>query len=221
MSESVWSAHYGTAAGYRHWPCEELVRAIGDRQFGRVLEVGCGNGANLHFLAGHAQALQGIDWNRDAVHAAREKLYDTYGDDPSLGVEQGDATRMATPDVPFDLVVDCMFSQHLPWAAHLAQYQQYARLLAPGGTLFLYHLDDGTHTPAGVPSARLRQMSGTPDRELVPLFPTVGLTCLPGRAELTQLVVGAGFRVTSVRGLARTYDDEQVASYTVILAEAQ
>ena len=215
-----WSKHYATGAGFRYWPNEELVRMVGDRQFGEVLEAGCGNGANLWFLAEHADTVFGVDGEADIVVAAGAYMDRRLPPEGAVNVRLfcGDVRRLAMCEQgTIDLVVDCMTSQHLPWAEHARLYAEYRRVLRPGGLLWLYHLDSRTS------SHRLScDFVCDCDWRRLALFPDVDYFCLPCHADLTRVVEEAGFRLQQVRGLGREYGapDFDVAHYTVVTAEA-
>lgn len=199
----TWSQHYATAAGYRYWPNEELVRWLSrvPLQVGaRVLEVGCGNGANIRALT--AYRVVGLD-------LCRAVLYDVTDE---AAVVQGDITRLPFADSAFDAVVDCMTSQHVPWDAHQALYAEYRRVLAPGGRVFLYHLAAGTSTAGGA-----RLSTHTYDR--IGLFPSAGLVCLPTESALARAMARAGLTVTESHSLTRTYATGRRAHYAVIEGE--
>ena len=206
----VWDAHYATPAGHRFWPNEELVRWVAGRRFADVLEVGCGNGANLWFLAEQADRIVGIDNSDTAIAAAEE--YTRRRHVRNLELYVGDARVWPWKDAEFDLIVDCMMSQHLSWAQHRPLYEQYRRVLKPGGRLFLYHLDCKT-------SCRLDGWLGGCDWSNVSLFPAVDLTCLPIPTMLSDVVELAGFSQPVVRGLLREYPNHDLAHYTILEAE--
>lgn len=222
-ARATWAAHYADPHGYRWMPSEELVRFVGRvPSIGRVLEVGCGNGANLWFLAEHtAECAVGLDFYPDALRVARE-LCASHGcgqedlrdsepgrrcyKSPAL-LLVGDARRLPLADESFDTVVDCMISQHVPWAEHLALYREYARVLRRRGRLFLYHL---TARTTGFDPGRVDYSRG------IRLFPDAGLISLPYPEQLGFLVASAGFKDITRRGLAREYPDAAVAHYAVI-----
>jgi SAM-dependent methyltransferase len=212
-----WTTHYATGAGFRWWPCEELVRWVGDRRFGSVLEAGCGNGANLWFLAEHADHVLGIDACAEATKAAAEYAQRRRGK-RNVSVLREDLTRalpgLASAGQSFDLVIDCMTSQHLPWAEHEALYREYRRVLKPGGWLWLCHLDCKTVSAHG-------EWQGASDWAGLALFPDVGFFCLPVPTQLGDVVEAAGFPTPTVRGLSREYQDGQLAHYSIIEAEAR
>lgn len=236
LSQDVWARHYASPAGFRWWPNEELVRSVASRRspqkvaeaafglkeglVGRAVEMGCGNGANLRFLAAHFAQVIGIDACHDAVMAAANML-DYHGlmqqnlvvDVNGLGilgrvrVQHWDITTKRLPDGIADLVVDVMTSQHVTWEGHASLYRLYRDLLVTGGHVFLYHLTNRTSGAVEI------------DQERLDLFPDGGMVCLPDAMDLERVVRQAGF-TTVRRGVSREYADGRIAHYAVIDAEA-
>lgn len=214
-TQAVWRQHYATPAGERRWPCEELVRFLGRRPgpHACVLEVGCGNGANLWALAEHAGRVVGVDISREALMRAAAYMRER-GVEDQVELVEGDAFRLQAADGSVDLLVDAMVSQHVPWRRHAALYREYRRVLRPGGLLFVYHLGKGT-TATGAHYVDLYTVNRLPA-----LFPTAGLTCLPEAKPLRQVVGEAGFAVLPTRSQVRTYPGQEKAVYHVIEGEA-
>lgn len=209
MKPSDWDKHYETGAGYRSWPNDELVRFLSGQRPGHWLEVGCGGGGNLRGMIEKATSITGIDLHNGALGHARDML--SRSDSPApVTLSTGNAFEVPFHDGSFDGVVDCMVSQHVPWARHIEFYAEMARVLKPGGWLWVYHLDDMTQ-----PS--FRESLGGYDVSMLSLFPAVPFFCLPEREALRSAVKYAGFE-TTVRGLKREYPDGQVASYTIVEA---
>jgi ubiquinone/menaquinone biosynthesis C-methylase UbiE len=132
-----------------------------------VLEVGCGDGANLiEFLQLGAEParLVGNDLLEDRIAHARELLPE------SVRFYQGDASAMGFDDASFDIVYQStVFSSILnnPLQDHLAAMMW--RWLRPGGAVLWYDFTvDNPRNPdvRGVPLTRVRQ-----------LFPAGQLTC--------------------------------------------
>lgn len=211
-AQEVWRQHYATAAGMRHWPCEELVRCVARRTTAEdtVLEVGCGNGANLWFLAEQARAVIGVDLAGEPLTMATRTMQ-LRGQRAAL--VQADATSLPLVNASVDGVVDVMASQHIPWTTHVSLYREYRRALNADGWLFLYHLEAGTTTTGS-------RALGAWTHERLPLFPTAGPTCLPPSWALREAVEQAGFAVRDARHLMRQYPDGSAAVYAVIEGEA-
>ncbi|HEY8002982.1 MAG TPA: DUF938 domain-containing protein [Phenylobacterium sp.] len=106
----------------------------------RVLEVASGAGEHAIFLAG---ALPGLRWqptDRDAEALASIAAWRAAAALANLAAPlRLDAADLATwPPGPFDAVV-CINMVHIsPWAATEGLMAGAARVLAPGGRLFLY-----------------------------------------------------------------------------------
>jgi SAM-dependent methyltransferase len=213
----TWDSTYLRDNGYRYWPSEDLVRSVSARpKASRVLEVGCGNGANLWYLIEHASEVCGLDASPVALAAAdrytRRRLgVEDTGVPIPVQLVQGDVTtRLPYDDGAFDGVVDCMVSQHVRLHQHEALYREFNRVLQPGGWLFIKHLDAGT--------VCLTEWAGAKwDYDYVELFPDVGLVCMPRPEDLIGRVTAAGFDVKH-RRYTTTYPGRPgaVASYTII-----
>ena len=107
----------------------------------RVLEVGCGLGADARELAQRVAPggeVVAIDLSQAMVAAARERH------DPSLPVtyERGDVTALAHDDASFDVVRIERVLQHVPDVGLACR--EMARVLKPGGRLLAYDTDWGS-----------------------------------------------------------------------------
>lgn len=210
----VWRQHYAKPSGFRHWPCEELVRAVGGKRFGTVMEVGCGNGANLWYLAEHADLVVGVDVCREALDAA--ETYMSRRGAHNVELMHGDITNMqpGEPDLKFDAVVDIMTSQHIPWSRHAALYHAYRRVMKDGAWLFIYTLGRGT-TVTGA-----KQLETFTYDQLPALFPGVSPVCLPQGPALSAALCAAGFHPSPVRQLSRSYGNGAETTYLIAEAKA-
>lgn len=200
-----WDAQYTQQAGLRYWPAEALVRfvarhyALTDTRGqlpGAVLEIGCGNGANLWFLCRYWADVCGIDASPAAVALAQHL---TAG---NAHVIEGSALTLDPyADETFALVVDVTCLQHVSFHDHGAAYHAVRRVLAPGGRFFSYHLGDGT-----VGYKRL--------------FPDAGPVSLPDERWLRQQLGRAGFVDIEIERIARHYGDSAgcVAQYWAVSA---
>ncbi|WP_246490511.1 class I SAM-dependent methyltransferase [Brevibacterium oceani] len=126
-AESVWSGN----------PNEALVAAVGEMTPGRVLDVGCGEGADVIWLAEHGWDATGIDLSTTAVDRAR-RAADERGIDAAFAVADISDWEPENTDRRggFDLVTGCFLHTRLPdtreeLLARLAAH------VAPGGALLL------------------------------------------------------------------------------------
>ncbi len=102
--------------------CEQLGT---DRP--RILDVGCGTGANLEMLSRFGAA-EGVDVSPDALAFCRQRGLQN--------VRQGEAERLPYEDRSFDLVTGLDVVEHLD--NDLAGLSEMRRVLRPGGYAFLF-----------------------------------------------------------------------------------
>lgn len=147
MWDTGWDDLFARKAWGRY-PPEELVRfmartfgAAPDRKAIRVLEIGCGPGANLWYLAREGYAAYGIDGSGVALEQARQRL---AGEGLSAELVKGDAMRLPWPDDHFDAVLDieCVYANVLADSRRILAEAH--RVLKPGGRLFSKTFATGT-----------------------------------------------------------------------------
>lgn len=101
---------YAQGNQLNRWPYSNVVTAVmreygnTDRTGMRALELGCGAGNNLWFLASAGFRVAGIDCSRTAINCARERLLGHGHEVDDLVI--GDCARLPWPEGTFDLVVD-------------------------------------------------------------------------------------------------------------------
>jgi ubiquinone/menaquinone biosynthesis C-methylase UbiE len=117
----------------------------------RVLDVGCGTGTQLVWLArAHPDAeLVGIDGDAKVLAIAREKLARAG---VRVQLDEGLATALPYPDARFDRVVSSLVLHHLPDADKRRALSEIRRVLAPGGSFLLADF--------GPPQSWLERVSG-------------------------------------------------------------
>jgi ubiquinone/menaquinone biosynthesis C-methylase UbiE len=116
----------------RRYPNEELVRSLGrNGYFGReikVLECGCGIGANLGMLVAEGFDVGGIDIDHKALAQARTRC-------PNVSFM--DMRALKFPQC-FDLVIDVFASYRLDRHDFQVFLGEVARVQNPGGRFFSY-----------------------------------------------------------------------------------
>lgn len=96
----------------------------------RVLDAGCGHGRYLQAFAGMGAEVVGLDIGRGPEMAGVPL------DDPRISVVQGSVLQPPFQPESFDLVFSDGVIHHTPDAA--AAYQALARLVKPGGALYIW-----------------------------------------------------------------------------------
>ena len=105
---------------------EDICRRVTDRR-PRILDVGCGTGANLLMLSKYGDA-EGVDVSEDALAFCRERGLEN--------VKLGAAEQLPYDDGTFDLVTALDVVEHLD--DDLAGLREMRRVLRPGGRVLLF-----------------------------------------------------------------------------------
>lgn len=218
----TWNAIYLSGAAMRWWPSEDVLRFISRRLTPgmRVLEVGCGNGANTWPLVEIGCKVVAVDASPVAIDMAQTYLHQRHlGGDSALFYPLA-LHQLELGWKNFDAIVDCRVSQHTPWSAHATTYRLYAELLKPGGWFFLLHLDRLTS------DARRNDHLVTPgehwtwDNIESGVYPNNGLVCMPPTRELCGVVSEAELKVVRVETSERMLPTEGLmCSHTALDAQ--
>lgn len=162
----TWNPIWETVHRSRTWgqyPGEDVIRFVkgrfartAERSRVRLLEVGCGGGANLWFMAREGFCVHGLDGSPTAVEAARERLDREIPSWSEVGgaVQVGDLTKLPYPDATFDAVLDVVAVCYCSFEEAKQAYREMARVVKPGGALFSRMFargcwGDGSGEPAG------------------------------------------------------------------------
>ena len=105
---------------------EKICRQVTDRR-PRILDVGCGTGANLLMLSNYGDA-EGVDLSEDALAFCRERGLDK--------VRLGAGEELPYEDGTFDLVTAFDVVEHMD--DDLAGLREMRRVLRPGGRVLLF-----------------------------------------------------------------------------------
>src|SRR5678816_2484856 len=105
---------------------EDICRRVPDRR-ARILDVGCGTGANLLMLSQFGDA-EGVDISEDALAFCRERGLEK--------VELGAGEELPYDDGTFDLVTALDVVEHMDNV--LAGLKEMRRVLRPGGRVLLF-----------------------------------------------------------------------------------
>ena len=129
----------------RLYPNEELLRFVGRRFFSsterkdrfgtKVLEVGCGSGANLWMLAREGFDTFGLELSGEALVLSKKMLAQW---NVSAHLTKGSMTELPFSDHSMNVVVDIFSSYCLPEKEHFSFLREARRVLVPGGLFFSY-----------------------------------------------------------------------------------
>jgi len=146
FAEQISRQAYNTA------PVEALVRSISYFLRGRFtqdqlkdlhfLEMGCGAGPNLVWLAQKGIRVSGVDISPTALRLARENLKRS-GYESLIGqLLDGSVTSVDLEDGSCDGIIEACVFQHLDKEERHQAFSEVRRLLRPGGLFVGYMLDD-------------------------------------------------------------------------------
>lgn len=136
--DPVWEGLFA-AQEWGKYPAESLIRFVArhfyaeDRAATRILEVGCGPGANIWYLAREGFAAYGMDGSASALATARARL---QHEGLTAELQCGDILSLPYPDAFFDAVLDaeCLYANN--YAATRRILAEIRRVLKPQGRLY-------------------------------------------------------------------------------------
>jgi SAM-dependent methyltransferase len=197
----------------RRYPNEELLRFFGRHYFPmdakrrrdtRVLEVGCGSGANLWMIAREGFEAHGIDLSPVGIDLCRQMLKHWQTE---ATLQSGNMLDIPYADQHFDVVVDVFASYCLNENDFIRYLCEVFRVLKPSGRIFLYtpsKASDAFRDPG--PSRRID--GSTVDgirRETAPFFNNDFAFRFTTRDECARAFSDNGFAVTYNEEVGRTY----------------
>jgi len=118
---------------------------------GRALDLGCGTGTNVIYLARHGWQAVGVDFAGGAIRLARRKARAAPAEVAArCEFHRADVTDLSTIKPPFDLALDmgCLHSLERGGRARYAA--GLARLLRPGALYLLYAFKPGVEWLPGL-----------------------------------------------------------------------
>jgi len=147
--DPVWEEVY-CSQGWGKYPGEDLIRFVArnfyrvpDRRQVKILEVGCGPGPNLWYMAREGFSVYGIDGSATAIARAKELLDDECpGWSGQLIV--GDIAVLPFPDGHFDAVIDNEVVYCNSFDQGKVIYGEMARVTKPDGKLFSRTFAEGS-----------------------------------------------------------------------------
>ena len=139
----------------------EIVTLVEEERLppGRAIDLGCGTGTNVIYLACHGWQAIGVDFVPQAIRQARRK---------ARRASVADRTRFIAADVihldhrelgaPFDLAMDIGCGHSLPPEQRPAYTRLVTNIMRPGGTFMLYMFRPTPDSPRGLDPETVEQL---------------------------------------------------------------
>ena len=114
----------------------DLIQGADALTSGSALDMGCGTGTNVAYLADRGWTATGVEADRRAVETAERRVLTS----PGARVLRGDVTRLdaLAVDGPFDLVLDIGCFHSIAPGRRDAYAHGVATRTTPGATLFVF-----------------------------------------------------------------------------------
>ncbi len=144
-----WEADiYARGQQINKWPFSEVISSIiraaagRDRREVSVLEIGCGAGNNIWFLASEGFQAHGLDMSATAIEYARNRLCDMRLE---ADLRVGNIAALPWPDERFDIVIDRAVLTHNSHSHISITLEEVRRVLKPGGVMMSFSLFGMNH----------------------------------------------------------------------------
>ncbi len=197
----------------RRYPNEQVIQFLASHYFSlprskrrkiKVLELGCGSGANLWMIAKEGFDTYGIDLAPTSIDLCKQMLA-SYGVKAHVSV--GNMKHPNFRSAFFDAIVDVVSVQHTNVKGHQEAYDNIFRCLKKGGRFFSWHLGSKSinFTHGGGKKLDRYTVDNTP-RTTVP-YPNVGILCFLTAPLAKRLLKASGFVDIHIERVTRTYKD--------------
>ena len=193
--------------GWGRYPQEHIVRfiartfsAVNDRSTMRLLEIGCGPGANVWFMAREGFSVCGIDGSGTAIDRARQRL---ASEGLRADLRIGDYAQLPWPDSSFDGAIENVSLYSNPTAAIDRALNEVHRVLRPGAPFLSSFFSDRTW---GYGEGNMIERDGFVDLREGPLA-GAGFCLFLNRGRVPELF--HAFADTAVERTSWTLNDER------------
>lgn len=216
---------YGFSA-QRRYPNEALIQFFAEHYFHlprekrkncRVLELGCGSGANLWMIAREGFSVFGIDIAETGIELC-EKTMKAWGVSADLRV--GNIKKLDFKDNYFDAIVDTVSIQHTDMAGHIKTFKEARRCLKKGGRFFSWHIGAKSISFSDGGGKHIDKL--TLDKITNPGTPiqSSGAICFLTLADAMDMLKIAGFKDINIEVVTRTYKNTaQLVEYLSVQAQ--
>lgn len=210
QAKATWDPVWEQVFQSREWgkyPPEHVVRFVAgnfykaaDRSTVRLLEIGCGPGVNVWFMAREGFAVAGIDGSPTAIRIARQRL---TGEGLAADLQVGDFAQLPWLDDSFDGAVENVSFYTNPWSSIQIALHEVRRVLKPGAPFLSSFFTDQTW---GYGLGEMVEPDGFVNIRQGPLA-GAGFCLFLKRTRVQDLF--RDFSDVNVERISRTLDEEQ------------
>lgn len=217
--DKVWESIFSQKE-WGKYPAEELIRFIArnfyakNRQSIKILELGCGPGGNLWYMAREGFQVFGLDGSKTAVDSAIKRL-NTEVPDWSGNIQIVDfSKKIPFGDEEFDAVIDNEAVCCNDYQSALDIYSEVSRVLKLGGKIF-----SRTFTDRCVGYGKGKKLGYNSYSVDYGVLKGLGYTRFTSRADIDRLF--EQFKIESIDIVSRSYDGytEESVEEWIIVAE--
>ncbi len=207
---NIWEKQYrkNGFSSQREYPNESLIAFVkGNCKKGdRILEIGCGSGANIWFLAKEGYKAYGVDYAEKGIEYCK-KMLEKWQTKAELSV--GDIKNLPYKNHFFNTIIDVVSIQHLTFTEHFDCLKEVFRCLKQGGKFFSYHLGENSisYTHGGGELIDRNTINNIMDKRK-PLSGN-GQTCFLSRNDYYNLLTEAGFKNIVIDKVVRSYNNQE------------
>lgn len=211
--KNVWEHAWKTnPSGFRNYPNEEFIRFMGRNFLGissergdiKILEIGCGNGANLWMVAKEGFQAYGVDSSHTSLKLCKEtfKKWEVRGN-----LYLGDLRSLPFKDEYFDAVFEVRAIEYVTYTDHKRCYSEIRRVLKDRGKFYSFHFGKGSwdFTYGGGKLIDKDTVDNTPNEGAI--FPNCGINCFLDEKDLRELLKGVGFKDIKIEKVIKTYEN--------------
>lgn len=190
------------------YPPEGLIRFIArnfyarDRTKVKILEVGCGPGANIWYMAREGFAVSGLDGSQAAIDRAKRRM---EAEKLTADLRVGDIVYLPYKNAEFDAVVDLGCLEHNSRADTEKILTEIARVLKQDGLLYSRTVAGDSYIGAHRENIGALEYNNISDGPLA----GKGFVRLADK-DLINKIYGQWFDVVSVDTIAYTFDNENM-----------
>lgn len=214
--DSAWDSVFSTQE-WGKYPSESLIQFVARNFYRRtsraetkILEVGCGPGPNIWYLAREGFSAYGIDGSERAIQLANTRL---HAEGLSAVLHVGDIISLPFPDSFFDAVVDveCLYANSRESTVRILK--EIERCLKPGGLFYSRTLTDRMYVGKNQTQCGHMEYTDISDGPIA----GKGFTRLMDRAEIDSLY-RPSFDIVSIDRLEYSVNNEiQTISEWIII----